>query len=664
MIFNAKAYSQTVAFTRRPDITEELHPYLNYSKEATYADNGLLVFTQKSKAWWEGKCGHTYKSSLASRLSGSDCPICSKPPKQLLYGFNDLVSTTPDITKRWNYKRNAPLGLHPEDFFKGSSETVWWQGEDCQHEWQDLIQKQVPKVQQKTGCPLCSGGRRRTIAGVNDLLTTHPDLAAELNVTKSGFDATAVSAGSGKAAWWTCKEGHEIKATVKGRVRHYCVYCAGQKAIPGVNDMVTTHPEIAAHFHPTKNGTKKPVDFMMNTGNILWWLCDRGHTFDMKGDTYVKNYPGCPVCSSHRIENGFNDMITTHPELLTEWDFQGNERKPDEVSAFSNYIASWKCPKGHVTKTAMYNRAAGKGCPVCGVGNISNPEEALKEFLKSKLPHLDIQKNKRNIIKGELDIYIPEKNIAIEFNGLYWHSEAHKDRQYHYNKYKDCKDKGIQLIQIWEDDWEARQDFIKLALLHKLQETDPSLRVGARKLVLKRVSQIRAAEFLDKNHIQGQVESARYYALASKAETEDIKAVLAIKKVNKKHPGRWSIERYATNIPVAGGFTRLLKYAEKQLKSENEIITQWVTFSDNCISDGGLYANNGFTLDKELEPDYMYFGRGQRIRSHKFNYRLKRFRNDTTLKWQEGLTEKELAQLNGLLRIWDSGKIRWVRAVS
>lgn len=78
------------------------------------------------------------------------------------------------------------------------------------------------------------------------------------------------------------------------------------------------------------------------------------------------------------------------------------------------------------------------------------------------------------------------------------------------------------------------------------------------------------------------------------------------------------------------------------------------------VSDGGLYSASGFVADKELAPDYAYMVNG--IRQHKFGYRLKRFRADPSLLWAEGKTERELADLNNLTRIWDAGKMRWVKA--
>ena len=110
-----------------------------------------------------------------------------------------------------------------------------------------------------------------------------------------------------------------------------------------------------------------------------------------------------------------------------------------------------------------------------------------------------------------------------------------------------------------------------------------------------------------------------------------------------------------TAYSVPGGFTKLLKAAQGIYPEY-----PFITFSDHMVSDGGLYAASGFVADKELAPDYAYMVNG--ARQHKFGYRLKRFRTDPSLLWEEGKTERELADLNNLTRIWDAGKTRWVKS--
>lgn len=98
----------------------------------------------------------------------------------------------------------------------------------------------------------------------------------------------------------------------------------------------------------------------------------------------------------------------------------------------------------------------------------------------------------------------------------------------------------------------------------------------------------------------------------------------------------------------------MLSFVEK-----GEVAGTFVTFSDTQISDGGLYASNGFVVDSLLSPDYSYLVGGQRV--HKFNYRKARFEKDPELLFNEDMTERKLAELNDIPRIWDSGKVRWAK---
>lgn len=243
---------------------------------------------------------------------------------------------------------------------------------------------------------------------------------------------------------------------------------------------------------------------------------------------------------------------------------------------------------------------------------------------------------------------IHERKIAVEYNGLYWYSEQFsKGKEYRHSKWEALRKIGYQLIQIWEDDWKRSPKIVKSMLLHKLGKSD-STKIFARKTTATKISRTEAVNFLDAYHIQGSPPASQFYGLRD--ETNSLCAVIAVRKDGKMI----DVVRYATSGNVVGGFTKLLRFVEISLNPSG-----FVTFSDHCVSDGGLYASTGFVVDKELPPDYHYLVNNKR--EHKANYRLKRFREDPSLKWEEGLSERELAILNGIHRIWDAGKIRWVK---
>ena len=136
-------------------------------------------------------------------------------------------------------------------------------------------------------------------------------------------------------------------------------------------------------------------------------------------------------------------------------------------------------------------------------------------------------------------------------------------------------------------------------------------------------------------------------------DTNELVAVMVLKRSGSKYPGQWTLDRYATACSVPGGHSKLLKHFQR-----NNTWTSIVTFADLTISEGSLYETTGWTRDSELDPDYRYVYRNQR--EHKFNFRRARFRDDPAFQYDPDLTEKQLAQMNGLPRVYDCGKIRYV----
>lgn len=250
----------------------------------------------------------------------------------------------------------------------------------------------------------------------------------------------------------------------------------------------------------------------------------------------------------------------------------------------------------------------------------------------------------------ELDIYLPDKNIAIEYNGVHWHSEKIKNGKNLYanhDKWKKCKDLGIQLITIWEDEWLYKKDIVKSMLRHKLHK-DESVRVFARNTVIEKLSWGEVEEFLNTYHIQGSSHGSVYYGLKYNSE------IVAV-SVWRKNKNTLYLDRYATSCNVIGGMGKLLKYGKKYALDNG--CNQIITFSDHSVSDGYLYEKLNFEKDCVLRPDYSYVRQDKR--EHKFNYRKKRFENDPLLKYKPGLTESQLAELNGFNKIYDCGKTRW-----
>ena len=634
--------------TKNPFLAAEWHPDKN-----AHLDLATISPYSHEKVWWLGECGHEWSSELRSRFAGRGCPSCNSPA--LKNSTKAPKKQIPElIARQWHPTKNGEL--LPNHLSAGSSKIVWWLG-PCNHEWEASVGKRVTR---NDGCPFCSG--HRVLAGFNDLATTNPSLASELHSTKNiGLTISSLSAGTNAKVWWSGRCGHDWEASVKNRARGAgCPFCANKKTDEG-NSLAVLYPELSVEWHPAKNNQVTPADVVYGSHNKFWWVDEYGHEWEAAVYKRVEGQ-GCPICFGKKRLAGFNDLETTHPAIAAQWHPTKNgDLTPKLVSKGSEHRAWWICDYGHEWETFVYGRI-GRGCPECAVLNhnfVSKPELELFEFL-TKLGFAVEQSNRRVLgNRQEIDLFIPEKQFGIEFNGLYWHSEsAGKGRNYHKDKYDAAKAAGVQLLQIWEDDWRDRKPVILRALAHKLGVTSrlaelyPELnvvtsKVFARKTSVAVLSTEDAKLFLGLNHVQGFASGSYYLGL------KDAEGVVKALMVLKKEAGETlNIVRYATAGSVTGGFTKLLKHATKTY-----LPSLFITFADHTISDGGLYESHGFETDRVLSPDYMYVVGGER--KHKFGYRLKRFKNDDSLVWQEGLTERELALLNNLPRIWDAGKTRY-----
>lgn len=467
------------------------------------------------------------------------------------------------------------------------------------------------------------------------------------------LDPHRLNAGSNHKVWWLGECGHEWEAIVRNRTARgdTCPICSGNMVLAGFNDLATLNPVLASEWHPTKNHPLTPEQVTVGSGRKVYWQCAKGHDWKTTISSRHSGKHQCPYCTGRNAVLGVNDLLSLNPALAAEWHpVKNNGLLPSAVKEQPNLNVWWMRHKKHEWTSDVCGRTRGQGCPVCASNRyISKAEQEIADFIVSQ--GLAIMPSDKRTIKGmELDIYVPDKKIAIEYNGLYWHSDLKiADIKYHYNKWLRAKEAGIQLIQIWEDELNRNPEQIKAMLLHKLGISQQE-RIFARKTYVNTVTKSEAEEFFRENHVQGYASGSYYFGLREKA-TDTLVSVIAFKK---EKGNALNIIRYATSKNVVGGFTKLMSMAERTLKPSS-----FVTFSDNCVSDGSLYANNGFIADKELAPDYRYVVK--RERKHKFGYRLKKFREDPNLLWQEGLTERELAKLNGIPRIWDAGKIRWVR---
>ena len=291
---------------------------------------------------WKCSKGHSYTAIVGDRFRrGGQCPVCSN--KIVLAGFNDLATTNPELALEAD-------GWEPTLISAGSGRKLSWK---CSkgHTWNDTA---AHRTGRGSGCPVCINRSRRV--GINDLATTHPDLAKEAD----GWDPTEYVAGSNALLPWVCKEGHKWLGKPNDRTGRNsgCGTCSGALLKVGFNDLATSHPEIGLQA----DGWDTSL-FSAGSHKSMPWICNLGHRWKavIKSRCYGTQ-SGCPVCANKQVEKGFNDFQTTHPELArfaNGWD-------PATVTSGSNKKYSWKCEEGHVWESRVLGVVkSSEGCPIC-----------------------------------------------------------------------------------------------------------------------------------------------------------------------------------------------------------------------------------------------------------------------------------------------------------
>lgn len=332
-------------------------------KPADFSMAGSGVNTS-TKVWWICEKGHSYYTTIGSRLTGTECPYCKN--RKPLGGFNDLGTIYPGVAALWDYTRNG--NLKPSQVLPGSRKKVWW----FNPETGETKYRSVASV---TRYLVKSGENKiRKARPERALFNTYPKIAAEWDYNKNDPDLSPqeIACGSTKKVWWICPVGHSFQAPVFRRCRQNntttrgCPFCAGKEVLPGFNDLKTKYPEIAAQWDLFRNYPETPDHILSGINTLYWWRCGKGHTWQASPNTRTNMKEQCPFCSGQKISFE-NSIAAKFPFLIMrEWDFRNSE-DPKTLPAESNKIVNWVCPKcGYVYRIAVAYKIKGYGlCPKC-----------------------------------------------------------------------------------------------------------------------------------------------------------------------------------------------------------------------------------------------------------------------------------------------------------
>lgn len=393
-----------------------------------------------------------------------------------------------------------------------------------------------------------------------------------------------------------------------------------------------------SEFYDDKNKVANVIDKIQQTN-----IQKRGVTHHMKSpevakqvsDTYKKRYNN-PEYWSERFDNPSFHILHNKSDM-------------EKLLLHNNPIQIAQHLDVHVQTVYRHLNIHGLRDPWKGL------EET--EFFNTITKYYSgkIIRNTRSLLPSgrEIDIYIPDLNLAFEYNGIYWHHEdvPHITQNYHYEKFSECNSNGINLITVFSSEWKSRRSIIEHMIANKL---GVATRIYARKCNIVELQNKQTKDFINKNHVKGYAPASVCYGLEY---NDDIVAVMSFAKprmgIGKKHENTYEMVRFCSSVGVTGGASKLVNYFEKQHPN-----TQIVSYSDNEWGYGNVYNTIGFEKLCDVKPGYWYVKPREEKMYHRLNYTKSKLVN---MGYDPDMTEKQITQSMGLLRVWDCGKIKWIK---
>lgn len=334
------------------------HPEL--AKQADGWDPTQFTAGSNRRVKWKCALGHKWSACINNVTSYKNrtkppCPYCLN--QRVWVGFNDVETIFPELAieaHNWDPTTEV-FASHKKKQWKCSKG----------HIWEAAIFSRSGS--QKSGCPFCAN--QKVWPGFNDLATINPELAKEAD----GWDPTQITSRANKKLKWVCKKGHNWEALLSNRGKGAgCPYCSNQKVLSGFNDLESQYPSIAREAHAWD-----PSTVVSKSSRKREWICRLGHVYSASPDRRIRG-DGCPICSSHQLLKGFNDLATLLPNIAVEafeWD-------PSTVMSQSQMSRKWRCTEGHIWKTTPATRAKGSGCPSCAKTGFDPNNDGFLYFLE------------------------------------------------------------------------------------------------------------------------------------------------------------------------------------------------------------------------------------------------------------------------------------------
>ncbi|GIJ10563.1 zinc-ribbon domain-containing protein [Micromonospora andamanensis] len=413
---NQKASVTNSLAMRFPAVAAQLDSELN---EGVTADQ--VIAGSNKRRWWRCPAGpdHVWETMPRDRtFGGTACPACSGNQVSVT---NSLATLFPAAAAEWHPTLNGDR--RADDVTAFSNKPAWWRcQQDPDHEWEVS-----PKNRNSgsTGCPFCANKR---VSPTNNLAVLHPELAAQFDpALNGGVTADQIVAGSGRPANWRCPAGPDHVWTLPVAARTTldagCPACHSRQ-LSVTNSLSTRFPDVAAHWHPIRNGDRTP-DHVIGTSSTVraWWICDHGPDHEWETQVHQRTVvgTGCPCCAGSQL-SVTNSLAARFPALAKQWHRSRNgDLTPDRILAGSRSSAWWQCPKGpdHEWAATLDKRTGREatGCPACAGIQLS-----VTNSLATRFPAVAVQLDP--LLN---DGRTPDRVLAGSQDKLWWRCPAGPD---------------------------------------------------------------------------------------------------------------------------------------------------------------------------------------------------------------------------------------------
>ena len=424
-----------------------------YDKEKNKIPVESIAPKTKMEVYWRCKKGHSWKNKVQNQINIKGCPYCEHSKTSEEY---NLFALYPDLCKEWDYEKNKDIDI--KKVFPQSGKKVYWKCENG-HSWKAQIST---RVNNNSHCPECYKFYKSSFSEqviyyyikqiFKDAISRYKyknkheiDIfipSINLGIEYDGcYYHRNLEREIAKNKFLESEKVHlirvkEMKKNIEEKQKDNIIYCKydykydfmkeviaeifqiinnkyGKKLKISVdvlrdrykiwdiflnvqkqNNLLTTHPKLVEEWDYEKNGILIPEMFTHGSMQLISWKCNKGHTFEatINNRAHTKKGRKCPYCANFKV-NDENSLKNIAPELAKEWDYEKNEKKPEEVLYRTSKIYYWKCDKGHSWKARVSDRYRGSRCPFCYHNRITY-EKSFAYKYPLLLKEWDYEKNK------------------------------------------------------------------------------------------------------------------------------------------------------------------------------------------------------------------------------------------------------------------------------